>query len=128
MKIVLYDNDCGMCSELVQFIIRNDSKANISFAALQSEKGKELLKRNHIPEDTDSVVFVEDEVAYIKSTASLKIAKALDGVWKMNYGFVLVPKFLRDGVYDVVAKHRHKFFKKNACQLVQPEQRKRFID
>ncbi len=128
-RIVLFDGECNFCDSSVQFIIKRDPAANFLFTSLQSEKGVELTKQYAIPEDVDSLVLIENGKAFTKSTAALRIAKKLDGLWHLSFLFILVPRKIRDGVYDFVAKNRYKWFgkKEDACMLPPPDVRKRFI-
>ena len=128
-RIILFDGDCNFCDSSVQFIIKRDPAAHFLFTSLQSEKGLELTKKYAIPEDVDSLVLIENGKAFTKSSAALRIAKKLDGLWHLFFLFILVPRKIRDGVYDYVANNRYKWFgkKEDACMLPSPEQRKRFI-
>ncbi|WP_203247841.1 thiol-disulfide oxidoreductase DCC family protein [Sporosarcina beigongshangi] len=128
-RIVLFDGDCNFCDSSVQFIIKRDPAAHFLFTSLQSDKGVELVKQYNIPADVDSLVLIENGKAFTKSSAALRIAKKLDGLWHLFFLFILVPRKIRDGVYDYVAKNRYKWFgkKEDACMLPPPEIRKRFI-
>ena len=128
-RIVLFDGDCNFCDSSVQFIIKRDPAAHFLFTSLQSDKGMELTKQYAIPEDVDSLVLIENGKAFTRSSAALRIAKKLDGLWHLLFLFILVPRKIRDGVYDYVAKNRYKWFgkKEDACMLPPPEIRKRFI-
>jgi len=128
-RIILFDGVCNFCDASVQFIIKRDPAAHFLFTSLQSEKGLELTKKYAIPEDVDSLVLIENGKAFTKSSAALRIAKKLDGLWHLFFLLILVPRKIRDGVYNYVAKNRYKWFgkKEDACMLPSPEQRKRFI-
>lgn len=127
-RILLFDGECNFCDASVQFIIKLDPKALFQFASLQSEVGRALLKEYDVPENTDSIVFIEDDQHFTESTAALKITRNLSGLWKLFYVFVVVPKPVRDLVYRWIAKNRYKWFgKKQECMLPSPEQRKRFL-
>lgn len=126
--IVLFDGECNFCDQSVQFIIKRDPEGYFSFASLQSEIGQELLHKHQIPADTDSFILIEDNQAHTKSSAALNVCKHLKGAWKGLRIFTLVPKFVRDRVYDVIAKNRYKWFgKKDSCMLPSKEIRKRFL-
>lgn len=128
-RIILFDGVCNFCDASVQFIIKRDPANHFLFTSLQSEKGLELTKKYAIPEDVDSLVLIENGKAFTKSSAALRIAKKLDGLWHLFFLFILVPRKIRDGVYNYVARNRYKWFgkKEDACMLPSPEQRKRFI-
>lgn len=128
-RIVLFDGDCNFCDANVQFIIKRDPYAHFYFTSLQSDKGQELVQKYAIPKEEDSVVLIEKNKAYTKSSAALHIAKKLDGLWHLLFLFILIPRPIRDGVYDYIAKNRYKWFgkKEEACALPSPEVRKRFL-
>lgn len=127
-RIVLFDGECNFCDASVQFIIKRDPKALFQFASLQSEVGEKLLKEYTVPENTDSIVLIEEDMYYTDSTAALKIARNLSGFWQLFYGFIFIPKTLRDEVYRWIAKNRYKWFgKKQQCLLPTKEQRERFL-
>ena len=128
-RIVLFDGDCNFCNANVQFIIKRDPVARFHFASLQSDIGQQLVKKHAIPAEVDSLVLIENNKAYLKSTAALRIAKKLDGLWHLLFVFILIPWKLRDVAYDFVANNRYKWFGKNedSCTLPSPEIRKRFL-
>lgn len=127
-RIVLFDGECNFCDASVQFIIKHDPKGLFQFASLQSEVGEKLLKEYRVPKNTDSIVLIEEDMYYTDSTAALKIAKNLSGLWKLFYAFIVFPKPIRTSVYRWVAKNRYKWFgKKQYCTLPTMEQRKRFL-
>lgn len=127
-SIILFDGECNFCDKSVQFILKRDPNGYFHFASLQSDIGKQLLKEFNVPNNINSLVLIENNQYYIKSSAALRICKKLKGVWKIFYVFVIVPKPLRDYFYSIVAKNRYKWFgKKNECMLPSPEVRKRFL-
>lgn len=127
-RIVLFDGECNFCDASVQFIIKRDKKAAFQFASLQSEVGQALIEKFAVPTHVDSIVLIEGERYYMKSSAALKIARQLDGLWKLSYAAIVLPKPLRDAVYSYIAKNRYKWFgKKEACMLPTAEQRNRFL-
>ena len=128
MAIVLFDGECNFCDASVQFILKHDPKGIFKFASLKSEIGQQLLNDFNVPQNMDGIVLIEGNGFYTRSTAALKIARQLTGLWKFFYTFIIIPKFLRDSVYSVIAKNRYKWFgKKDSCMLPTPEQRKRFL-
>lgn len=128
--IVLFDGVCNFCNSSVNFFIERDSKKYFKFAPLQSEIADELsLKYGIDRENVDSIILVEDDKAYTYSTAALKITKNLDGIWSLGYVFIIVPKFIRDLFYKLIAKNRYKIFgKKDVCMIPTPELKERFLD
>ena len=122
-KVILFDGVCNLCNSSVNFVIRNDKKDVFKFAPIQSDFGKIALKKHHInSKDTDSIILIDDDNYYIKSSAALYIAKNLSGAYPLLFCFMLVPKFMRNWVYDVVAKNRYKWYgKKENCMIPTPE-------
>ena len=127
--IVLFDGVCNFCNGSVNFIIERDKENYFKFAPLQSKIGEELLQKYEIDKaETDSVVLIEDEKAYTHSTAALRIARRLVGVWSWLYAFIIVPRSLRDFLYRLFAKNRYRLFgKQDACMMPTPEIRQRFL-
>ncbi len=127
-RIVLFDGVCNFCNGSVNFIIRNDPGKKFKFAALQSEVGTKQKEKFGIGDDVDSVVLIEDGKAYMHSTAALKIARGLGGVWSLAYVFIIVPAFIRDAAYKLFAANRYKIFgRQDACMLPTPDVRERFL-
>ncbi len=127
--VLLYDGDCALCNRSVQFILDRDSRGAIHFASLASPVGRELLARHGVAPGLDSVVFVEDGRAYTRSAAVLRIVRRLGGAWPLLSIGALVPRFLRDRLYDFVAARRYRWFgRAEACRLLTPDVRHRFLD
>jgi predicted DCC family thiol-disulfide oxidoreductase YuxK len=128
-KIILFDGVCNLCSSSVNFVIKRDKRDVFRFAALQEDIGKELVAVHNIdPVKTDSIVFIEHGKAYVKSTAALRASKYLPGAWPLLYGFVIVPRFIRNCVYDIIARNRYKWYgKQESCMIPTPELRSKFL-
>jgi len=128
--IILFDGVCNLCNASVNFIIDRDPKNRIRFAPLQSETGKRLLQKfNLSTTEMDTLLLVEGEKYYTKSTAALRIAKRLQGPWPLLYSLVVIPPFIRDAVYRRIAKNRYNWFgKMEACRIPTPELRGRFLE
>jgi predicted DCC family thiol-disulfide oxidoreductase YuxK len=128
--VVLFDGVCNLCNNSVQFILKRDKKKKFLFGSLQGEAGQQLLKKFNLPIDNfHSFVLLEGERAYTQSTAALRMAKHLKGGWQLLYGFIILPKFLRDGVYKWIAVNRYKWFgKRDTCRIPTPEEKARFLD
>ena len=129
-SIILFDGVCNVCSGAVQFVIKRDKKNIFRFASLQSTEGQKLLAHHKLPlSDFNSFVLIENDKVYIKSDGALKVAKELNGLWPLLYGFIIVPKVLRDGVYNLIARNRYKWFgKKDSCMIPTPEIMAKFLD
>ena len=128
--VLLFDGVCNLCAGSVQFIIKRDPSAQIHFASLQSEKGKEVLRAFHLPENQlKSLVFVEKGKAYTRSTGALRVSRYLSYAWPLLYIFIVIPAFIRNAVYDWVGKNRYRWFgEKTACWIPTPDLKKRFLD
>ncbi|MFB9861834.1 thiol-disulfide oxidoreductase DCC family protein [Rufibacter immobilis] len=126
---ILFDGVCNLCNGFVQFVIRHDAQAYFRFASLQSGVGQEVLSAYGMPtEEFRSFLFIEDGQLYSRSTAALKVFRRLGGAWGLLYGFMLVPKFLRDPVYDWVSRNRYRWFgQQESCMLPTPALKARFL-
>lgn len=122
--IIFYDGFCGLCDKSVQTVLKYDKKKQFRFATLQSDYAKSIL--GDLQED--SFVLYEQNKIYLRSTAALRTAKKLSGLWPLLYAFMLVPAFIRDGVYRFIASNRYQWFGKyDSCKIPDPETRSRFI-
>lgn len=128
--IILFDGVCNLCDSTVNFVLKKNTRANIRFAALQSEAGQQLLQQYQLPADQmKSFIFVENGIVYKRSTAALRVCRHLKGLWPLCYLFILVPRFIRDGIYNCVAKNRYRWFgKKESCMIPAPEVKARFLN
>ncbi len=127
---MLFDGVCNLCSTAVQFIIKQDKKARFRFASLQSETGQQLLQKFNLPtDDITTMVLIEGDKYYTHSTAGLRNALHLGGLWQLLYGFIIVPKPIRDAVYNWIARNRYRWFgQSEACMIPTPELKARFLD
>lgn len=132
--ILLYDGVCGFCNKAVKIVLTLDRKATIHFASLQSSYAKRIIERHPYLLNIDSVVFVEqkpngENSISVKSDALLRIAARLGGVYKLTLLGYLIPRAARNFLYDLIARHRYKFFGKNStCLLPSKEVKDRFIE
>jgi len=128
--IVLFDGVCNFCNSTVNFLLRRDRSGVLRFAALQSEAGKKLLAQTGLRDhDLDSMVLIEGDEVTVKSTAALRAARRLPGLWFMTGILLLVPRRLRDRCYDAFAARRYRWFgKREACIVPTAEMRSRFLD
>ena len=127
--LVLFDGVCNLCDHSVQFIIRRDPGKRFRFASLQSPVGEEMQRRFNLPPDAlDSVLLVEGDRVYNRSTAALRILRRMNGLWPLLSVCLLVPRPIRDGVYNLIAKNRYRMFgKREMCMLPTPELKDRFL-
>jgi predicted DCC family thiol-disulfide oxidoreductase YuxK len=128
-SILLFDGVCNLCNGSVQFVIKRDPKGKFLYAPLQSEVGQALLEQYDLPVETmNSVVLVENGKVYTRSDAPLQVARGLGGLWPITAIFFLVPRFIRDGIYDWIARNRYRWFgKREACMIPTPELKQRFL-
>ncbi|XOV91405.1 MAG: thiol-disulfide oxidoreductase DCC family protein [Bacteroidota bacterium] len=125
--VILFDGVCNLCNASVNFIIKRDPGAKFRFASLQSELGARLTDSES--SNLDTLILVKDKHLYRESGAALRIARELKGGWKLLYLFMIIPAFIRDGVYRWVARNRYKWFGKRAqCMIPTPELKSRFLD
>lgn len=128
-KIILFDGVCNLCNSTVVRVIKADKKNLFRFAALQSEVGERLVANYQIDiSKTDSIILIDEEKAYVKSTAALRIARHLSGGYPLLYGFMIVPNFIRNWVYDFIARNRYRWYgKKDSCMIPTPELQSKFL-
>jgi len=129
-KIILFDGVCNLCNNAVTFVIKRDRKDIFRYAAIQSDIGQKLITNAKInPETIDSIFLISKGKCYYKSNAALRIAKHLSGAYPLLFAFLIVPKFIRNWVYDFIAKNRYKWFgKKESCMIPTPALKSLFID
>ena len=129
-SIIFFDGVCNLCNNSVKFIIKRDKHKRFLYASLQSDAARDILLQFKIKNSNlDSIILLENGKFYQKSTAILKIAKQLNGLWKLNYGFLIIPKLMRDFIYDIIAKNRYKWFgKREFCMLPTGDMKLRFLE
>lgn len=127
--IILFDGVCNLCSSSVQFVIKHDSQQKFKFASLQSDVAKTILHDFAAASTSfNSVILVEEGIVYYRSSAALRIAKRLSFPYNLLYAFIIIPPFIRNAVYDYIAKNRYQWFgKKEECWVPTPELRDRFM-
>jgi predicted DCC family thiol-disulfide oxidoreductase YuxK len=129
-KIILFDGVCNLCSSSVQFILKRDKKNQFFFGSLQGNTGQAYLKKFKLPGNTfNSFMLIEGDKSYTGSSGALRMLKHLGNGWQLLYSFIIVPKFIRDGIYNFIAKNRYKWFgKKDECWLPSEKLKPRFLD
>lgn len=132
--VLLYDGVCGFCNGTVQLIIRHDRTKTMQFAALQSSFAASLMERHPFLKEVDSLILVKNagtasESLHIRSNGALAVAHYLGGWWRLFLAARIFPLPFRDAVYDLIARHRYRFFGRyDSCLLPPPEVRSRFIE
>jgi predicted DCC family thiol-disulfide oxidoreductase YuxK len=129
-QLILFDGVCNLCNTYVQFVINRDSQNKFLFASLQSDTGQDVLKHFGLnTTELKTLVLLQDNHIYTKSTGALRVLKQLDGFWKISYIFIVIPSPIRDLFYNFVATNRYRFFgKKDYCMMPTPELKSRFIN
>jgi len=127
-RLIFFDGDCNLCQYAVQFVLQRDKKGRYFFASLQSELAKELLSASGpVPLDFSTIILWEEGRIFHRSTAALRIAKGLPALWPLLYAFIIVPIFIRDGIYNWIAANRYQWWGKSAsCLVPKPEWKNRF--
>ncbi len=128
--ILLFDGVCNLCAGAVRFAITRDRDARLRFTPLQSPVGQDLLRRHgYEPDALDTVVLIDAAGAHVRSTAALRLLGQLPAPWRwLGPPLLLLPRRLRDVVYDFVARHRYRWFgRRDACLVPTPELRARFL-
>jgi predicted DCC family thiol-disulfide oxidoreductase YuxK len=128
-RIILFDGVCNFCNGSVRFIIKRDPLGYFKFSSLQSNAGKKLLEIHKVRNDINSFILLENDHVFTKSSAALRVCMRLKGLWKILVVLIIIPKPIRDVIYDLVAKNRYKWFgKSDQCIIPTPEVRERFLD
>ena len=129
-KIVFFDGVCNLCNRSVNFLIKQDKKGLLKFASLQSDFAKSFLPEDLVNSaDLDSIVFSDGKKFFTKSSAVLEICKSLGGGFHFFRIGYLLPPFLRNALYTLIANNRYKWFgKKNQCMIPTADLKERFLD
>lgn len=128
--IILFDGVCNLCNKAVQVTIKNDAADYFRFASIQSDSGIALLTQYHLPiiSNPESIVLIENGKVYQHSSAALRIAKRLSGRYRLLYFFIIVPPFIRDWVYRLIARNRYRWWgKQNSCWVPTPALKAKFL-
>lgn len=128
-SIILFDGVCNLCRGSVQFVIKRDTRKRFRFASLQSDVARQLLKEYRLEDsELSAVILIQGGKAYRKSAAALRIAGQLDGLWPLMAGFLIVPRFITDGIYDFIGQRRYRWFgKMEECWLPSDDLKERFL-
>ena len=127
--IVIFDGECVICNRFFRFLLKRDNKERLKYATLQSQFSKNLIekhfKTNPAP---DSVLLWQNGNLYTKSTASIRATAALGGIWQTTKVLLIFPAFLRNLVYDFIARNRYKWFEKQLCIIPEQDFKDRFLE
>ena len=126
-NIVFFDGVCGLCNYFVDFIIRQDKHNQLLFAPLQGETAAKKLNLNQA-KNFDTVIFSKNGKLHFKSGAGIRILYTAGGFWKISIVLLIIPPFIRNFVYDIIANNRYKWFgKKESCRMPTKEERAKFL-
>ena len=127
--VLLFDGVCNLCNGMVQFVLKHENETTILFGAMQSETAQIYLEKFHInPSDKRSVIFIDNDVVYIKSEAAFRIAGYLKTPWSWARHFSFMPRSVSNFFYDIVARHRYRIFGKSEnCFVPSAEFESRFL-
>ena len=126
-NIVYFDGVCGMCNYFVNFLIRQDKNNKLLFTPLQGETARKNLNID-LSKKLDTVFFQTEKGIYNKSEAAVRILYTTGGIWKFFIVSLIIPAFIRNFVYDIIANNRYKWFgKKESCRIPSVEERKKFL-
>lgn len=127
--VILFDGYCNLCNSSINYIIDRDPDAYFKLGSLQSDEGKIYLHNYNLDRDEfKTVVLIENRSVYTRSAAALRIARRLKGPIKLVSIFIILPQFIRDPVYNWVARNRYKWFgKRDQCRVATPELKSRFL-
>ena len=128
--VILFDGVCNLCNGLVIFVIKRDKKNRFQFASLQSTYGTGFLKHFQLTDKgLDTVLLYDGQHVLGRSDATIHILTTLGGIWKTAAVFIIVPRFIRNGIYNFLAKRRYKLFgKRDSCMMPTPELKAKFLD
>jgi predicted DCC family thiol-disulfide oxidoreductase YuxK len=126
--IVFFDGVCNLCQGSVRYLIKQDKKGVLKFASLQGKYAKDFVDQTEI-QSMQSILFFDGKNLYKKSTAVLKLSSLLGGWHQLLLLGYIMPRFLRDGLYNIVANNRYRWFgKKDQCMLPSKGLENRFLD
>ncbi len=129
-SVILFDGVCNLCNGFVNFLILRDKKDKFQFGSMQSSKVKELLNQyQHRADDLSTVILIKHNKLYSQSSAVLKILRQMSGAWPLMYAFIIIPKPIRDFIYQIIARNRYTLFgKKDSCMVPNPRWKAKFIE
>jgi predicted DCC family thiol-disulfide oxidoreductase YuxK len=119
VAVLIFDGYCNLCGAIVRLVKRHDRKGRFEFVPAQTERGGRLLKEaGLIDTGTGTVVLAIEDKFYLRSTAALRVFRLLGGGWRLLYGLIIIPRFIRDFVYDIIAKTRYRLFgRSSSCYI-----------
>ena len=128
-SILLFDGHCSLCNAAVDFVLKRDAKKKLLLASIQGPAGQKVLKKYQLPPSyLETLVLVEEGQVYLGSTAALRVARLLRGGWPLFYALIIIPKGVRDRIYQWIGKHRYQWFGRRAsCRMPTASERAHFL-
>jgi predicted DCC family thiol-disulfide oxidoreductase YuxK len=128
-SILLFDGHCSLCNGAVDFVLKRDTRKKLLLASIQGPAGQEVLKKYKLPPSyLDTLVLVEEGKVYLGSTAALRVARLLGGGWPLFYGLIIIPKGIRDRIYQWISEHRYQWFgRRNTCRMPTANEHEHFL-
>ena len=129
-NLVIFDGVCNLCTHSVHFILAHEAEPLFRFTPVQSPAGGRLLRELGLdPDDVETFVVILDGMAYLRSDAAIRIAPHLRGAWRWLGAVKFIPRPVRDWVYDLVARHRYRWFgRREQCIVPTAEISARFVE
>ncbi|MBL0308604.1 MAG: DUF393 domain-containing protein [Bacteroidetes bacterium] len=130
VKVVLFDGVCNLCNGYVNWVIDHDKSRQVKFASLQSGYGQAVIERFNIHDQyLNTIIYLDGDKIYFRSEAVLRTLKQMGGIYSLAFGFMIIPAFLRNWVYNTVAKYRYRWFgEREVCRIPTPELKDRFVE
>jgi predicted DCC family thiol-disulfide oxidoreductase YuxK len=118
-SILLFDGHCSLCNGAVDFVLKRDPRKKLLLASIQGTAGQGVLKKYELPPNyLDTLVLVEEGKVYLGSTAALRVARFLGGGWPLFYGLIIIPKGVRDRIYQWISRNRYQWFgRRDTCRI-----------
>ena len=129
-SLILFDGVCNLCNKSAMFVIRRDPIGRFTFASLQSRTGQRILGELQIDRsEMTTMIYIDQDEYYVRSTAALCVLRDLGGVWGVLYAGIIIPERVRDWAYRLIASRRYQWFgKSDVCRVPHPKVASRFLD
>jgi predicted DCC family thiol-disulfide oxidoreductase YuxK len=127
--VIIFDGYCALCSGWARFVLRHDPHGHYRLLPAQSKLGHALYVHYGLdPEDYETNILIENGLAWFKSEGSIRMAEGLGFPWSIAAAFRVLPRPVRDALYEFIARNRLKFFgKRDTCYVAPPDYRDRFL-
>jgi predicted DCC family thiol-disulfide oxidoreductase YuxK len=128
-SILLFDGHCSLCNGAVDFVLKRDIHKKLLLASIQGHAGQRVLTHYGLPSTyLDTLVLVEQGKVYLGSTAALRVARLLGGGWPLFYGLIIIPKGIRDRIYQWISEHRYQWFgRRDTCRMPTANEQEHFL-